>query len=81
MNDELLSENDFEDKSYLENKNELEGYDSDNEDNDIDILENEVISYVGNFSLPEYASKLTQGIIKNLIFNEDQFGLQDKKVS
>lgn len=64
MNDELLSENDFEDKSYLENKNELEGYDSDNEDNDIDILENEVISYVGNFSLPEYASKLTQGIIK-----------------
>ena len=64
MEDFLLNENDFEDKSYLENKSELEGNDSDNEENDIDILENEVISYVGNFSLLEYASKLEQGIIK-----------------
>ncbi len=65
MRKELFEiENDFEDKLYLENKIALEGTEADNEDNDVDILENEVISYVGNFSLPEYASKLKDEIFK-----------------
>lgn len=63
MEENLLIENDFEDKAYLENKLELEGNDADNEDYDVDILENEVISFVGNFSLLEYASKLKSEII------------------
>lgn len=85
MRKELFEiENDFEDKLYLENKIALEGTEADNEDNDVDILENEVISYVGNFSLPEYASKLKDEIFKRPEFQRKSvwmFGHQDKKAN
>lgn len=64
QNNLLLNENDFEDKLYLENKIALEGVEADNEEYDVDILQNEVISYVGNFSLPEYALKLKDKTFK-----------------
>lgn len=60
--DELL-ENDFEDKTYLAEKRELEG-DPEDEYEELDILENDVVSFVGNFSLAEYAKKLDIEFIK-----------------
>jgi hypothetical protein len=55
----------FEDKEYLEEKEEIEGLENPDEDeSDVDILEHEVISYVGNFSLLEYSNQLDKDFIK-----------------
>lgn len=61
MEETLIDENDFEDKHYLEDKIDIEG-DPNEDEEEVDILSNEVISYVGNYSLPEYARKLENGI-------------------
>ncbi|MCK9225989.1 MAG: DUF262 domain-containing protein [Candidatus Muirbacterium halophilum] len=55
-----MFEDECEDKEYLENKIAIEG-DEEVEDG-IDILKNEIISFVGNFSLPDYKLKLDKKI-------------------
>lgn len=66
---DITLENTFEDKNYLIEKKEIEG---DIDDDDIDITQNEVISFIGNFSLAEYASKLKSGIIKRPNFQRNE---------
>ena len=67
MNKDNL-ENNFEDKDYLIEKREIEG-DSDDE---LDILQNEVISFMGNYSLKEYSIKLKNNIIKRPEFQRNE---------
>lgn len=62
-------DNNFEDKTYLLNKKEIEG---DIDYDDIDITQNEVISFMGNFSLAEYTSKLKNHIIKRPQFQRNE---------
>lgn len=62
-------DNNFEDKNYLLEKMEIEGG---LENDDIDITQNEVISFMGNFSLAEYAAKLKNGIIKRPQFQRSE---------
>lgn len=57
-------ENIFEDRDYLLDKQKIEG----ELDDELDALQNEVISFMGNFSLTEYDQKLIKGIIKKPAF-------------
>lgn len=66
---DIIFDNNFEDKNYLTEKREIEG---DFEDDDIDITQNEVISFMGNFSLAEYALKLKNKIIKRPQFQRNE---------
>ncbi len=61
--DYINQETDYENSEYLETKSEIEG-ESDDYSGEVDILKNEVISYVGNYSLLEYSNKLGKEFIK-----------------
>ncbi len=54
----------YEDLDYIETKNAIEGDPNDDDFDEFDIIENEVISYVGNYSLLEYSNKLNKEFIR-----------------
>ena len=65
MNDNIENQiTEYENKEYIEERNDIEGNPNDEIVDDYDILENEVISYVGNYSLLEYSNKLNKEFIK-----------------
>ena len=65
MNDNIENQiTEYENKEYIEERNDIEGNPNDEFVDDYDILENEVISYVGNYSLLEYSNKLNKEFIK-----------------